>query len=278
MIRFLRNKRKILLTLAGLLSCAFVVYPFLWALFTSLKINTEIMAYPPTLYPKHISLTSYSEILLKGGMPRYFLNSLIVACGSVLVTLVIAAHAGYSSARFSFPGKSAIMMGILISGMIPGVALLVPLYMMATKLHLMNTFFALIMVYGGWRLFNAVWMMESFFDQVPKEIEEAAMIDGCSRIQAFYRTILPLTQPGLAATTIMTFIYVWNDFIRAYALITNSDMWVVQIGLFQFMTTYGIEWGQLMAAVMIGSIPAIILFIALQNRFIEGLTAGATKG
>jgi ABC-type glycerol-3-phosphate transport system permease component len=272
------HKNKYILMVIGLIFCVEISFPVFWALFTSFKTTHEIVGYPPTLFPHNFTLDHYVNAIVGAKMGKYFFNTIIVAIGAVVLTLVIGCHAGYAASRFSFPGKSAIMMVILISGMIPGIAVLVPLYMTATRLNLTDTFFALIMVYGGWRLFITVWLLRAFFDQIPRDLEEAALIDGCSRIQAFYRIILPLTQPGLAATAIMTFVLIWNDFIRAYALTTKSNMWLVQVGLFQFRTTYGINWGQLMAAVIFVSTPIIVMFVSLQSRFIEGLTAGATKG
>jgi len=260
------------------LACIFAVFPILWALGTSLKTQADIVSYPPRWIPDPVTLQHYYQVATGSNMPRYFLNSTLVALATIVVTLVVASHGGYSAARFNFPLKNLALFVILTTVMIPGIAVLVPLYMIATRVGLHDTYLVLVLVYSAWQIPTVLWLMRGFFESIPKELEEAALIDGCSHLQAFYRVIAPLTQPGLAAAAIVVFVFVWNEFIIALTMTASDNVRMIPVGLYNYITAFGVEWGKLMAAVTVAILPAIILFIALQRRFIQGLTSGATKG
>ena len=260
------------------LTCAFAIFPIVWAVITSLKDSGSVMTYPPKWLPDPMVLDQYRLVVFGSNMPRYFLNSLLVAVATIVATLAIASHGGYSAARFNFPLKNLLLFIILATVMIPGIAVLVPLYMIATQIGLHDTYWALIIIYSASQVPMVLWLMKGFFESIPKELDEAALIDGCGPLQAFYRIIAPLTQPGLAAAAIVVFVYVWNEFIIAMTMTASDDMRLVPVGLYFYVSAFGVQWGQLMAAVCVALIPAIVLFILLQRWFIQGLTSGATKG
>lgn len=254
------------------------ITPVLWGLSTSLKEKGDVVSYPPRWIPNPITFRNFSIVLKETTMPRYFFNSLVVSFITVVITLLIAAHAGYALARFGFPRKELLAFGILATSMIPGISILVPLYYLAAKAKVYDTYGILILVFTAWQMPTVMWLLKGFFEGIPKEIEEAALIDGCTPWNTFYRIVLPLAKPGLAAAGLLTFIYVWNDFLIAFTLTVSGSRRLLAVGLYQYISQYGIEWGELMASVMMALLPIIILFLLLQRAFISGLTAGATKG
>ena len=256
---------------------AFALTPILWALSTSLKPYDEAVAFPPAWIPRHVSLKNFADVLFRSGMPRYCLNTGFVALGTIALTLVAAAHAGYAAARYDFYGKQALLFIILATTMIPGIAILVPLYLVSVKVHLHNTFTALILVFAAWQTPAVVWMLKGFFETVPPELEEAALLDGCTPLRAFYRITLPLAQPGMAAAAILVFMFVWSDFLLPFTLVTGDQKRLVSVGLYNFITAYGIEWPRLCAALILALLPVLLLFLCVQRRFIAGLMAGAGK-
>jgi ABC-type glycerol-3-phosphate transport system permease component len=257
---------------------ALAVVPVLWGVSTALKPKGEVVTYPPSWIPEHPTLGNFRVVLRESSMPRYFANSLLLGLGTVLLTLGIAAHAGYALARFRFPGKQVLAFGILATAMIPGISILVPLYALASQVKLYDGFTILILVCTAWQVPTVMWLLKGFFETVPRELDESALIDGCSRWSAFYRVILPLARPGLAAAALLAFVFVWNDFLIAFTLTVSHSRRVVAVGLYQYISQYGIEWGELMAAVILALLPVLAMFWALQRHFISGLTAGAMKG
>jgi len=277
-----KRVREALITTAtyGILVIASLVAlgPILWGLATSLKTSPGVVAVPPEWIPSPFTLENYRLVLLNSSLPRCFLNSLFVAFCGVTLTLGVACHAGYAAARFDFPGKNGILFMILATAMIPGISIMAPLYIVATKVGLLDTYWIQILIYSAWQVPSTVWLIRGFFESVLPDLEEAAMIDGCSRRRAFYQIILPIAQPGLAAAAILVFVYVWNDFLIGVAFTTSGTMRPMQVGLYLFIRDLGVEWGRFMAYTMIGLIPILILFGFLQKLFIQGLAAGATKG
>lgn len=264
----------------GVLSAAAGVslFPIAWGVVTSLKGAGEVIAYPPRWLPSPPTLEHYRDIFGGSNMGRYFLNSLWVSALTIALTLVVGAHGGYAAARAAFRGKNSVLFVILATMMIPGIAVLVPLYMLAARLDLLDTYTVLILVYSAWQVPTVLWFMRGFFEVIPPELEEAALVDGCSRLQALYRVVLPVTQPGLAASAVIVFVYVWNEFIIALTMSSTDAMRLVPVGLYFYISQFGVEWGKLMAAVTVAIVPVIGLFVVLQRRFIQGLTSGAIKG
>lgn len=254
----------------------FCLFPVIWGIGTAFKTNAAINQQPPQWIPSPVITSNFG--LVWGSMQGYLVNTLIVTIGTLIPVLLIAAHGGYAAARYEFKGKNTVLFGILAAGMIPGIAILIPLYMITAKLGLLNTYTGLIIIYTAWLVPNTLWLLRGFFQSIPQDLEEAALIDGCNAWSAFYRIVMPLTRPGLAAAGIMVFIYVWNEFIIALTLTTDNNMRMAAVGLYFYLTSYGIEWGKLMAAATIALVPVVVAFIILQKQFVEGLTSGATKG
>jgi ABC-type glycerol-3-phosphate transport system permease component len=254
------------------------LFPIAWAVLTSIKVQGDLVSYPPRWIPTQVTFAHYTDVFLNSNMARYFGNSLLVSALTILLTLLIGTHGGYAASRGRFRGKNALLFIILATIMIPGISVLVPLYMLAARLHLLDTYLVLVLIYTAWQVPTVLWFMRGFFDAISPELEEAAQVDGCSPLQAMYRVILPLTQPGLAAAAILVFVYVWNEFIIALTMSTKDEMRMIPVGLYFYISQFGVEWGKLMAAVTVAILPIIVLFVILQRRFVQGLTSGAIKG
>ncbi|HTU02291.1 MAG TPA: carbohydrate ABC transporter permease, partial [Candidatus Sulfotelmatobacter sp.] len=233
--------------------------PILWGLTTSFKTSAGVVAMPPQWLPAPLTLENYRLVLLNSSLPRCFLNSFIVAVCGVLLTLAAASHAGYAAARFSFPGKNGLLLMILATAMIPGISIMAPLYIVASQVGLHDTYWIQILIYSAWQVPSIVWLIRGFLESVPPDLEEAAMIDGCSRLRAFYQIVLPIAQPGLAAAAILVFVYIWNDFLIGAAFTVTERMRPMQVGLYLFIRDSGVEWGRFMAYTMIGLIPILVL-------------------
>jgi ABC-type glycerol-3-phosphate transport system permease component len=264
--------------LAAVVVVAIALLPVWWGLVTSLKPAAQIMSFPPKWLPEPPTLASYVQVWQQSNLPIYFRNSIIVTLAALVVALVVSVHAAYALARFSFRGRNAVMVALLATSMIPGIAILVPLYDLAVHVKLYDTFAGLVLVYAAWNVPILVWLLRGFFESVPIELEEAARIDGCSRLKAFYKIVLPMSQPGLLAAAIMVIMFVWNDFLIAFALTISENRRLLSVGLYTYISNYGVEWGQLTAATMVALVPVVAVFFLLQRRLVEGLMAGALKG
>lgn len=263
-----------------LLSCvaAISLFPLLWALSTAMKHKGDVEVYPPQWIPSPPTLSNFFAVLGETGVPQQFLNSTAVGLASVLLGVLVACHAAYALARFEFPGKNVLAFAILMTSMVPEICILVPLYYLASAAKVYDTYGLLVMVYAATQVPTMMWFLKGFYEAVPRELDESAQIDGCTRWTAFYRVILPLSKPGLAAAGLLTFIFVWNDFLIAFTLTISESRRMLAVGLYQYISQYGVEWASLMAAVVLALVPVIALFLILQRHFISGLTAGATKG
>lgn len=264
----------IALILASLIS----MFPVLWAITTALKTDGEVNSFPPTLLPGKLNLGNFSAVIFQSDFPKYLLNSVIVTVICILVATLIAAHAAYALTNFRIRYKKQMMLIILMTSMVPPVAMLVPLYMLSVKLGLYDTRFLLILIYTAWRVPVLAWILRGFFEKLPKELMEAGIIDGCSQAMVFYRIILPISKPGIVSAALLSAVYVWNDFLVSSTFTTKNELRMLSIGLYNYISQYGIQWGKLMAAVTISIVPIVILFVLLQRHFVEGMAAGAVKG
>ncbi len=256
----------------------FSLIPVFWGLGTSIKPSAEINSFPPSLWPSKVDLNSYINVLFNSNFRIYFKNSVIITALCVFTSTFVASHAAYALARFNLPRKNLIMFIILMTSMVPVVALLIPLYQMTVRVGLYNTRGLLILIYTAWRTPILIWILYGFFNNTPRSIEEAAQVDGCSKIGIFYRIVLPISQTGIVSTALLSAVYVWNDFLIAFTFTTKEELRMLSVGLYNYISQYGIQWGELMAAVMISIIPIILLFIPMQRKFVSGLASGAVKG
>ena len=274
-----KTKTNSILVYAVLVCFAILVtIPILWGFCTSFKGTGEVSRFPPTILPDTWDIGNFYQVLFKSNFATYFRNSLLITGISIIVSTIVAGHAAYALARFRIKHREKIMFAILMTGMVPAVALLIPLYIISVRVGLYNTRLILVLVYTAWRTPMLTWMLKGFFESTPEAIEEAAMIDGCSRIRTFYQIIIPISQPAIASSALLTAVYVWNDFLVSFSFVTKEELRTVSVGLYGYITQYGVQWGELMAAVMVTIIPIIILFICLQRRFVDGMAAGAVKG
>jgi ABC-type glycerol-3-phosphate transport system permease component len=256
----------------------FAFIPVLWGLATSLKPSAEISSFPPTLWASKLEMTSYSKVLFQSNFPTYFTNSIMVTLICVATSIIVSAHAAYALARLNIPFRSGLMFAVLMTSMIPVVALLIPLYQLTVRIGIYNTRILIILIYTAWRTPILIWILFGFFNNTPKEIEEAAWVDGYSKGKIFYFVVLPISQPGIISAALLSAVYVWNDFLIAFTFTTKEHIRMISVGLYNYISQYGIQWGELMAAVMISIIPIIFLFVPLQKKFVSGLASGAVKG
>jgi multiple sugar transport system permease protein len=254
-----------------------VLIPVLWMLSTALKPTLEVMVTPPRWIPEHISFEAFSRIWKDYPFSTYFINSTYIVLVSTGVSLVFSALAGYGVSRFNFKGKGSFLTFLLVTQMFPSIMLLIPFYKVLKTLGLIDTHLGLIVVYISFAIPFCTWMMLGFFQGIPKELDEAANIDGCGKIRTFVQIILPLSLPGLAATAIYSLIVGWNEYMFAFILTTSETMKTLPVGIGQLNGFYKIVWNDLMAASIVSSLPLIILFLFLQKYFISSLTAGAVK-
>jgi len=256
----------------------FNVIPFYWMVVTSLKTDAEAYAIPPTWWPRQPTLfEGYGKVLMWTNFPRYFLNSLIVSLGAAALSTFVGALAGYGFSRFQFPGRATLMGVLLASQMLPGVLLVGPYFKMLARLGLYNTYLGLILAFCTLTLPFSAWMLKGFIDTVPHELDEAALIDGCSRFHAFLRVVFPLITPGMVATLIFAFLLAWGDLLWVLCLTATDSMATVTLGLSRLVTQFRVIWPQLMAGSVIAAIPPVALYLILQNYLVKGLTGGAVK-
>jgi ABC-type glycerol-3-phosphate transport system permease component len=252
--------------------------PILWVFKTSLTPQNQTVIFPPQLLPDAPTLANYSAVLSTNA-PRFFLNTFIIATGSIVLTMLVGIPAAYAGSRLRFKGRESIMFAVLMVSYIPAITTLVAIYAVAIRSGLVDSYPLLIVVYSGFIVGRVVWFLQAFFENVPYELEEAAFVDGATRLRTVWHITLPLLAPGLASVAIFVYVIVWNDYLTGAFLTQAQQMATVQVGLARFAETgFGTIWGQFMAYAMLGFVPVLVLFIAVQRYFVAGLTAGATKG
>jgi len=272
-----RRRTNPLIYVALVAASLFAILPILWGVSTSFKSESATLSDQGWI-PQVFTLENYRLVLFESKIPLYLGNTLLVAGLTVIATIVIAIFGAYAAARFRFRGKTASLFLILMTSMIPGIAILVPLYFLAVQLGLYDTYAVMVVVYTAWQIPTVIWMLKGFFESIPDSIEEAGRVDGASHWKVMTRLIFPLAVPGVAAAAVISFIYVWNDFLIASTMISSDDKRLVAVGLYNYLSQYGIVWGQLCAAVVVSIIPIVIVFVLMERRIVAGLSAGATKG
>lgn len=253
------------------------VFPLLWAVLLSFKSPMEIISLSPTLL-KEPTLVNYQKLFQSSDIPfvKYFLNSVIISISSTVLSVALAAFAGYSLSRIMPVGSSTITVGILAARMLPPIVIILPLYLIYTKLGLMDTLIGLIIPYTALNIPLATWLLRSFFLGLPNELEEAAAIDGCNRFEAFLKVILPLAAPGLATTAIFSFELAWNDYLLALPL-TNINAVPLTVVASMVRTEEGVAWGKLGAVITIMIIPVFLITLFSQRYLVSGLVSGSVK-
>lgn len=261
-----------------LLVLVLVGFPLLWMALSSLKPSVELFKTPPSLFAKNPSLVWYRKAFSDSLVVRYFINSLVIAVSTMMIDIVIGTSGAYSLARFQYKGRKAIKIGVLSAYCIPPIMLMVPLYRIIAGMGLTSSYFGVIIGHVTVTLPFSIWLLISFFQKVPREIEEAAWVDGASVFKTFYRIFLPLCIPGVLSIGIMAFILSWNEYLLSSVLVSSDTMKTITVGLANYISSTEIDWGTIMALGTVTTIPIVILFTAIQKYFVEGLTAGAVKG
>lgn len=263
----------------------FTVAPFGWLVISSVSTEVELISIPPHWIPHKASLEGYKSIFFGGSQTtrtaRYFkhalINSTIIAGIVTIICLFVASLSSYSFARLQFPGRKSILILILVTRIIPGVAIVIPIYIVMMKFKLLDTHLSLIVTYCSFVLPLMIWILIIYFQSIPTEIEDSARIDGCSRVGVLFRIVLPLTVPGLTATGIFSFIVAWNEFFLALIL-TASRAKTLPVLISEFSTKFGSDYVMMSTGGVLASIPPVILALIFQKYIIKGLTGGAVKG
>ena len=267
--------------LVGVVVAVYVLFPFYWMLKSSLQTNREIVAIPPIWLPTSVTFEGYRRAIVMIPFARYLANSLFIASITTVFSSLLASMAAYAIARYSFPGAVAILTIFLFTQLIPPITCIFPVYFLIKDLGLINTYWGAIIAYVSFSLPYAVLMLQGYFrGSYPIELEDAALIDGCTWFSAFLRVVLPISLPGILAIATFTFLGAWNDFLWASLLLYQGDMKTIQVGLRDFIGEFGglQRANAFMAACVMTTLPAIILFRFAQKNMVQGISAGAVKG
>ena len=260
------------------LSAAIVLPPVAWIVSTSLKTAGDTIEFPPRWIPDPVSFEGYGGLLTSTNI-RFFVNSLIYAGGSIALALAISIPAAYVATRYRSRRMETLMTGILVLSMVPAIVVFIALYSMFVKTALINTYPMLIVVYTAIICGQTILFLRNFIENISVGIEEAAAIDGCTRLQILWHIIIPLIRPGIAAIAIFIFVFVWNDYLVGTVLATTEDMKTVQNGIVRYITTgFGNFWGLFSAFIIVAFVPVLTIFVAFQRWFVAGLTSGGVKG
>jgi multiple sugar transport system permease protein len=281
-----RNIRRLLGVAYGLglfLAMLIICLPGAWVVLNSLRPTVEIMAKPAIWIPQELSLDAFIAMfgaLGHGAIPvgDYFRNSLIISGTSTVLAIAIGMSGGYAFARYRFRGKSALFLGFMLTRTVPGVALSLPLFIIYARLGVIDTHFALILVYVALNVPFTMWLIDGFFRQVPREMAEAAQVDGCTRWQAFWQVEFPLAGPGIASSAIFAFLTSWNEFALASQLTRSVNSKTLPVGLLDYTSEFTIDWRGMCALAVVMVAPALALTFVIQRHLVSGLTSGAVKG
>lgn len=276
----LSKQKNILYCIISVLLLCILLFPLYWIFVTSIKTEKEIFQIPPTFWPKVLNTVSYKAQVQTGdfNMFRSFGNSMIISVGAMLIAIVLAVPASYGIAKYHFKGKKAIILGFLITQMLPVSVLLTPLFITFQKMHLYNTWWSTMISDATIGIPFSVLILKNFFASIPKEIEEAAYIDGCNKFTGFIRVLIPIAKPGVIVCGIFSFLYGWGDLAYGMTFILDQEKRPITAGIFNFLGQYGTKWSYLTAFAVVTIIPVALIFILMQKYIISGMTSGAVKG
>lgn len=253
------------------------IFPFVFALSTALRPRSELFRFPPTWLPETWAWKNFVDVWTAVPLLRYIGNSVVISGLATLFNMACAIPAGYALARLRFPGKRLFRQVLLVTQMFSPVVLVIGLFRLMSRVNLVDTSASLIITYAALSLAFSVWFLAGYFESIPMEIEEAAMMDGCTRVGALIRVVLPMSKPALVAALVFAFIWGWNEFMIALTFISTPDKRTLPLGIYAFLGQYSVDWNYLMAAALIAGVPVLILFLLIEKHLVKGLTAGAVK-
>ena len=262
----------------SLLLVVLIGFPLLWMLVSSFKPAEQLFVSPPRLLPSTLTLDWYRNVMLQSDAPTYFRNSVVIGAATTAICLSIGTLAAYGATRFEFPGKRVFLIGALLSYVFPAIVLFVPIYMIINSLGLIDTLAGVVIAHTILTFPFALWMLRSFFIAIPREIDEAAWVDGASYFLTFVAIILPLALPGVFSVGVFVFVLSWNEYLFAGVLITSGSLKTIPVGISEFITSFDVRWGEIMAMGALATMPVIALFLSVQRFFLRGVIAGAIKG
>ena len=270
-------KIRFLVYVGLLVGLVFTLFPVFWIFISSVKTNTEVFAYPPSFIPENFTLSAYFNIFNDADKLRFFFNSYFIAIIVTILTLLISILSGYSFSRFDFKLKRILNLSIISTQTIPPITLLIPYFGIVVTFKIFDTYLALILTYLVFTIPYATLMMTSYFNTLPKELDDAVLMDGGSNFTALCRVIIPISLPGIVATCVYTFLLCWNEFLFALTLTKSYEMRTVPIGIQLLMGQHAYEWNEMMAMSIIGTVPILFLYLFAQKYFLAGLTSGSVK-
>jgi arabinogalactan oligomer/maltooligosaccharide transport system permease protein len=258
--------------------CCISLFPIAQIVTISLRPEDKLLSKSLEIIPEHATLANYTGLFTERPFLRWLGNSTFVAVVVTLSGVVFASTAGYAFSRFSFIGKKLGLLSLLVTQMFPATMLLLPMYIMLVKLHLVNTYLGIVVMYSATALPFCIWQMKGYYDTIPMSLEEAGRIDGCNQFQTFYKIILPLASPALVITALFSFMASWTEYVVAAQILQDTEMWTIPLGLKSFESNMGTEWGLYGAASVVVTIPVVVLFLSLSRWLVSGLTLGSVKG
>ena len=273
-----RRRGNVLANLAAVLVFVVMAFPIYWMVATGFKRGVDILSFTPRWLPLPATLDNFRSAVGRPYFLRDVANSLLIVVVTVALCLALAFLAALAATRFRFRGRKALIVMLVVVQMVPLEALIIPLYLQLDRIGQTDQFLGIIVTYMTFVLPFTIWTLRGFIVNIPVELEEAAMVDGCTRTGAFRRILFPLVAPGLVATAVFAFIQVWNDYLIAYVLLRSPERQTLAVWLASFTTNHGTDWGGVMAGSTLYAIPVVIFFLIVQRRVVSGLTAGAVKG
>jgi multiple sugar transport system permease protein len=276
-LRGWKSARRWVMPVAGFAIIVFFVAPYVVMLLDALRPSGEVLATPPTFFPKTWTADAFVQVVSDPAFQNWLKTSVVVALSATLIVIVVAIPAAYFTARFRFRGRMLFLGLVVVTQMFAPTSLVVGIYREFYDLGLINTYTALILTDAAFNIAFALWILQGFFAAIPKDIEEAAALDGCSRLGTMFRVMLPLTLPGIVTAVTFTFIAAWNEYVVALTLIQDDSLKPLTVGISSYVTAYQQNWAQLFAASLIAIVPVVILFALIEKHLVGGLTAGAIK-
>ena len=276
----LSRKTNILFSVIAVALLCVLLFPLYWALITSLKTEQEIFQNPPTFYPHILNTKSYAAQVETGdfNMFRSFANSFLISMGATVIAVLLAVPASYGIAKYHFKARKAVLLSFLVTQMLPVSVLLTPMFIMFKNMHVYNTWVAAVLADATIGIPFSVLILKNYFSSIPKDLEEAAYLDGCNKFTAFIRILIPIAKPGVMVCAIFSFLYAWGDLAYGMTFILDQEKRPITAGIFNFMGQYGTKWSYLTAFAVVTIIPVALIFIFMQKYIVSGMTSGAVKG